>query len=279
MRESQSQNGSLSAHELYFREVRQTPQLTSDEEARLLSCLASGKNVQQSLDRLVAGYQPLVIGLAKRFVRHCRGVDLMDLIQDGNEAFLHALDKYDVRRGESSLRTFVFTWIRTTMLAAVWQYQGAMRVPMHKLRAIRQMGTVNTRLLSERGREPTLAETAEVMDLSEREVRELVVLQEQQIVSLHMTLDDDGDTRLEDVIEDATVSPFADDGFVSVEDVLEHLTERERTVIQLRYGFVDGRAYTQKEAANALGVALSTVQMIDRRARMRLRRALERRAS
>jgi RNA polymerase primary sigma factor len=220
-----------------------------------------------------------VIGLAKRFVRHCQGVELMDLVQDGNEALLHALEKYDVRRGESSFRTYAYTWIRTRMLAAVWQYQGAIRLPMHKLRAIRQMGIVNTRLLSELGREPTLAETAQAMNLSESDVRELVVLQEQQIVSLHMTLDDDGDTRLEDVIEDATASPFADDGFVSVEDVLEHLNERERTVIQLRYGFVDGRAYTQQEAADALGVALSTVQMIDRRARMRLRRALERRAS
>src|SRR6266516_6085541 len=272
----QSQYLPLTAYEQYMHEVRQTPQLTSDEEARLLSSLASGSDAQQSRDRLVAGYQPLVIELAKRFVRHCQGAELMDLAQDGNEALLHALDKFDVRRGESSFRTYVFIWIRTTMLAAVWQYQGVIRLPMHKLRAIRQMGIVNTRLLSERGREPTLAETAQAMDLSEREVRELVVLQEQQIVTLHMTLDDNGDTRLEDVIEDAMVSPFADDGFVSVEDVLEYLTERERTVIQRRYGFVDGRAYTQKEAADALGVALSTVQMIDRRARMRLRRALER---
>jgi RNA polymerase primary sigma factor len=268
----------LTAHELYMREVRQTPQLTSDEEAQLLSCLAFDTDVEPARDRLVAGYQPLVIGLAKRFVRHCQGVELMDLVQDGNEALLHALDKYEVRRGESSFRTYAFIWIRTTMLAAVWQYQGAIRLPMHKLRAIRQMGIVNTRLLSELGREPTLAETAQAMDMLERDVRELVVLQEQQIVSLHMRLDD-GDTRLEDVLEDTTASPFADDGFVSVEDVLDCLNERERTVIQLRYGFVDGRAYTQKEAADALGVALSTVQMIDRRARMRLRRALEQRAS
>src|SRR6266487_5143009 len=248
----------LTAYEQYMHEVRQTPQLTSDEEARLLSSLASGSDAQQSRDRLVAGYQPLVIGMAKRFVRHCQGVELLDLVQDGNEALLHALDKFDVHRGESSFRTYVFIWIRTTMLAAVWQYQGAIRLPMHKLRAIRQMGIVNTRLLSELGREPTFAETAQVMNVSEQAVRELGVLQEQQIVSLHMRLDDDGETRLEDVIEDSTV--FADDGFVSVEDVLEHLTERERAVIQLRYGFVDGRAYTQKETADALGVALSTVQ-------------------
>ena len=269
----------LTAHELYMREVRQTPQLTSNEEAQLLLDLASRTDVPQARERLTAGYQPLVIGLAKRFVRHCQGVELLDLVQDGNEALLHALEKYDVRRGESSFRTFAFTWIRTALLAVVWQYQGALRLPMHKLRAIRQMGLVNTRLLAELGREPTLAETAQAMDLSERDVRELVILQEQQIVSLHMRLDDDGDTRLEDVIEDPAASPFAQDGFVSMEDVLEYLNERERAVIRLRYGFADGRAYTQKEAADALGIALSTVQMLDRRAKMRLRRALERRVS
>jgi RNA polymerase primary sigma factor len=269
----------FSAHELYMREVRHTPHLTSDEEARLLSYLASGKDVQQSLDRLVAGYQPLVIGLAKRFVRRCQGVELLDLVQDGNEALLHALEKYDVHRGESSFRTFAFTWIRTTMLTSVWQYQGAIRLPMHKLRAIRQMGIVQTRLFSELGREPTLAETAQAMDMSERDVWKLVVLQEQQIVSLHMTLADESDTQLEEVIEDAAASSFADDGFVSVEDVLKYLNERERVVIQLRHGFVDGRVYTQKETAEVLGVALSTVQMLDRRAKMRLRRVLEQRAS
>jgi RNA polymerase primary sigma factor len=260
-------------------EVRHTPQLTSDEEDRLLAYLASGREVQQSRERLVAGYQPLVIGLAKRFVRQCQGVELLDLVQDGNEALLHALEKYDVLRGESSFRTFAFTWIRTTMLGAVWQYQGVIRLPMHKLRLIRQMGMVQTRLLSELGREPTLAETAQVMNISEHEVRQLVVLQEQQMVSLQMILDDNGDTLLEEVIENAAAPPFADDGFVSVENVLAYLNERERAVIQLRYGFVDGRVYTQKEAAEVLGVALSTVQMIDRRAKMRLRRALERRAS
>src|SRR6266699_520502 len=127
----------FSAHELYMREVRLTPQLTSDEEARLLAYCASGKDVQQSLDRLVAGYQPLVIRLAKQFVRQCQGVELLDLVQDGNEALLHALEQYDVHRGESSFRTFAFTWIRTTMLVAVWQYQGVIRLPMHKLRSIR----------------------------------------------------------------------------------------------------------------------------------------------
>src|SRR5437763_5992207 len=157
----------LTAHDLYMCEVRQTPQLTSEEEAQLLSDLALGTDVPQARERLTAGYQPLVIGLAKRFVRHCQGVELLDLVQDGNEALVHALEKYDMRRGESSFRTFAFTWIRTALLAVVWQYQGALRLPMHKLRAIRQMGMVNTRLLAELGREPTLAEMAVEMEVSE----------------------------------------------------------------------------------------------------------------
>lgn len=275
----QSQYLPVTAHELYMREVRHIPHLTNDEEASLLGLLVSRIHVQQVRDRLVAGYQPLVIGLAKRFVRYCRGVELLDLVQDGNVALLQALEKYDIRRGDSSFRTFAFTWIRTALLTSVWQYQGVLRLPLHKLRAMRQMGIVNARLLSELGREPTLAETAREMDMPEQEVRELVVLQEQQILSLHMTLDDDGETRLEDVIEDPSASAFAVDGFDSVEDVFVHLNERERVVMRLRYGLADGKACTQQETADALGVALSTVQAIDRRAKLRLRNVLERRAS
>lgn len=143
------QSNTLTAHELYMREVRHTPQLSSDEEAQLLLSVASGREIQHSRDRLVAGYQPLVIGLAKRFVRQCQGMEFLDLVQDGNEALLHALEKYDVVRGESSFRTFAFTWIRTTMLAAVCQNQGVIRLPMHKFRAMRKMGIIQTRLLSE----------------------------------------------------------------------------------------------------------------------------------
>jgi len=272
------QNLPLTAHDLYMREVRHIPHLTNDEEAAIFAFLASGTSMQQVRDRLVAGYQPLVIGLAKRFVRYCRGIELLDLVQDGNVALLHALDTFDLSRGDSSFRTFAFTWIRTAMLNSVWQYQGVMRLPLHKLRAMRQMGVVNTRLLAELGREPTSAETAREMKMTEQEIWELVALQEHQILSLHMTLDD-GVTRLEDTIEDPSALAFAEDGFDTVEDVFAHLNERERVVMRLRYGLVDGQACTQQETADALGVALSTVQVIDRRARMRLRYVLERRAS
>jgi RNA polymerase primary sigma factor len=105
-----------------------------------------------------------------------------------------------------------------------------------------------------------------------RDVLELLTLLEQQVMSLHMPLDD-GETLLEEVLEDPVASAFADDGFSTVEDVLDLLPERERAVLQLRYGLVDGCVYTQQEVAHLLGIGLSTVQVLDRRAKMRLRRS------
>ena len=141
------------------------------------------------------------------------------------------------------------------------------------------MGVVSTRLLSELGREPMVAEIAREMEMGERAVRELMALQEQQVVSLYAFPMDDEDLSLAEVIPDTTASAFVDDGFSSVEGALRCLPERERLVIRLRYGFHDGQAYTQKEVASLLGVTLSTVVMLDRRGQTHLRRVLEGMAS
>ncbi len=267
---------SFSAHEQYMRQVKRTPQLTSEEEASLLLSIQSGNNACQARDRLIEGYQPLLIGLAKRFARRCKEMELLDLVQEGNLGLLQAIEKYDVSK-ESCFRTFAFSWVRGTMLTGFWRYEGAIRLPLSKVRAIRQMGIANTHLLSLFGREPTIAETAREMQVYEREVRELVVLQEQQIVSLHAFPTDDEDLSLEDVVADPTPSYFVDDGPpvpTPLETALASLTERERIVVNLRYGFDDGQARTQREVAHLLGVALSTVEVVDRRAQMRLRKAL-----
>jgi RNA polymerase sigma factor (sigma-70 family) len=272
--ESQDRYISLGSLEQYMRQVKRTPQLTEDEEAQLLALVAQGVDVQQARDRLIEGYQPLLIGLAKRFARHSQDMELLDFIQEGNIGLLQAFEKYDGCKDASSFRSFVFAWARGAMLAALWQFEGTFRLPVQKARAIRQMQVVSTRLLSELRREPTIAEIAREMGLKERDVRELIVLQEQQVVSLHTPLDEDSDISLEDAIPDPAASTFAEDGFLTVDDVLEKLTERERVVIQLRYGFTDGRPYTPREIAELLGVTLSTVQMVDRQARTHLRRAL-----
>jgi len=278
MLENQGYGISLSAYEQYMRQVKRTPQLTSEEETNLLLTIQSGVEACQARDRIVEGYQPLLIGLAKRFVRRCKEMELLDLVQEGNLGLLQAIEKYDVSKGESSFKTFAFAWVRGTMLIAFWRYEGAIRLPLNKVQAIRQMGVVNTRLLSLLGREPTIAETAQEMQVNERDVRELIVLQEQQVVSLHAFPTEDDDLSLEDVVADPMTSHFMDHGPSSIptplETALASLPDRERIVVNLRYGFDDGQARTQREVAHLLGVTLSTVEAVDRRAQRRLRQAL-----
>jgi RNA polymerase sigma factor (sigma-70 family) len=273
MLQDQGYRVSLSALDQYMCEVKRTEPLTSEEERQLCLQLAEGIHAQQARDRLVEGCQQMIIGLAKRFVRGCQHMELLDFVQEGNHGLLEAMKRYDGRRTESSFKTFAFTWVRVTMLLAYWQHERAIRVPLHKVRSIRRMKSCKIQLLATLGREPTITEIGKEMGMMGRDVLELRTLQEQQVMSVHMPLDD-GETLLEEVLEDPAATAFADDGFSSAEDVLDLLPERERAVIQLRYGLVDGCVYTQQEVAHLLGIGLSTVKVLDRRAKMRLRRSL-----
>jgi RNA polymerase primary sigma factor len=261
------------ALEQYMRAVNWVPQLVESEEEQLLTCLKFGEGTQATRTRLVEGYQPLIIGLARRYVRHCRDLELMDLVQEGNLGLLQAIDRYEFRDSGASFKTWAFTWVRGAMLVALCQ-EGAFHVPVAKIKAVRRMEHVSAHLLALLGREPTIAEIAQEMGMEDCEVRELVVLQGRETYSLYLPVSEDGETLLEDVIEDPVASAFVEDGLSSVEDVLTHLTESERMVVGLRYGLVDGLPYTQRETAELLGIALSTVMALDRSAKRRLRKAL-----
>ncbi len=271
---SQDYGASLTALDQYSREVKRSSPLIEEEEVQLLQCINENIDGQRALDRLVEGYQPLMIGLARRFARHCQHMELLDLVQEGSIGLLQAIQKYEIGKSNASFRTFAFAWARGAMLTAFWQNEDAIRLPLNKVKAIRQMVAVNSRLLSLLGREPTIAETAQEMQMKERNVLELQVLQEQQVVSLHSFPSDDEEFSLEDVLVAPPVSTFNDSRFSLVDDAVASLPERERRVIHLRYGFHDGRSYTQKEVAGLLGIAYSTVASLDRRAHMRLRQAL-----
>ncbi len=274
MQQGHEADVSLSAFDQYMREVKWILPLTCDEEKRLFERLAQGVNAEQAHERLVEGCQEMVIGLAKRFARGCRHMDFMDFVQEGNTGLLQAIDRYDSCKGESSFKTFAFAWVRGAMLMGYWSCERAISLPFNKMRDIRQLNVVSMRLLTTFGYDPSPTEVAQEMHISIRDVQELIVLREQQMLSLHMPLDEDGETLLEDVIEDTSASSFAEAGLSSVDDILEHLTGRERAVFQLRYGLADGCTYTQREVATLLNLDLSTVQVLDRRAKMRLRRSL-----
>ena len=264
----------LTAIDQYMRQVRLIPQLTDEEEGRLLLCIASDVDARQARDRMAEGYQQMIVNLARRYARNCHHLDVLDLAQEGSEGFLRAVEKFDVNMGVASFKTLAFAWVRGSMLMAYWRYERALRIPLNKVRAIRQMNNVSVQLLAALGREPTIAEIAREMGCRERDVQELVVLQDQHVVSLHAPLED-GETFLEEVLEDSMDTTPVDDGWYSADEVLETLTEREQEIIRLRYGLVDGRSYTQKEIATRLGVSPSRVAVLEHRAKMRLRQALE----
>jgi RNA polymerase primary sigma factor len=187
---------------------------------------------------------------------------------------LHAISAYDSHKSTATFRTLAFAWIRGALLMAIWRNERFIHLPFDKVRALRQMNTVNTRLLLELGREPTVAETAQAMGVKENDIWELLLLQEQQVISLQAFPTDDDDLSIEEQIPDPTTSAPAHDRFSSLDAALECLPERERMVVKLRYGFHDGQPYSQKEVASLFGIALSTVAALDRRAQMRLRRVL-----
>lgn len=274
MQRHQDDHHSFSALNQYMSEVTSFPKLMNDEEIRLLSSLAQGgEGAQQARDRFVEGYQPLVIGLAKRFVRNCTHLELLDFVQEGNIGLLRAIERYQNTEA-SSFKTFVFAWVRGAMLTAYWQYERLIGLPLNKVRAIQQMNGVSMHLLGQLRREPLAVEVAREMGMKEQDVLTLLALREQSVVSLHLLLDEEGDVSLEEMVADTTLSFGSAEVSLSVNDLLDGLTKRERSVLQLRYGLVDGCAYTQQEVAKQLGMALSTVQMLDRRARMRLKKRL-----
>lgn len=270
MLHNQDRYASLSALDQYTREVNWIPSLTDEEEARLLQQIGC----DQARTRLIEGYQVLVLKLAKHYWRHCYEMELLDLVQEGSLGLLRALERGGLHG--TSFRTWAYSWIRGMMFSALLR-EGVFHLPARTARLLQRMNKVNAWLLFLLGREPKIAETAAEMQISEREVRELLVLEEQrEVLRLHMPLDEEGESTLEDVIADPAVSACVGEGCSTVEDVLECLTERERAVILLRCGFGDRCSHTQREVAEQLGLPFSLVRVIERRARKQLRHALER---
>jgi RNA polymerase primary sigma factor len=285
----QTQDMPLIAFDQYRREVSWIPQLTDEEETRLLQSIERRKQecaqqcpgcntceaAQQAHTRLVEGYQHLVSRLAWRYASRNREVYL-DLVQEGNLGLLRALEQYDSKVGVATFGTWVFAWVKGAMRRALSD-EGVIRLPWRKVEAIRQLEQVRDELVCELGYEPTVEEIAQKMQITTREVCERLALCEQRrVMSLDVLVDENGEVTVGDMLEDTS---FPVGGEVSLEDVLQHLTDQELAVILLRYGLGEHRVHTQREAARVLGMGLPKVQLLDQRARLRLRRVLEEQVS
>ncbi|MEU6232432.1 RNA polymerase sigma factor [Kitasatospora sp. NPDC047058] len=281
----------------YLREIGRIRLLTAAEEVDLARRIEAGLFAEERLNRepppadplageldtlvvagriakrrLIEANLRLVVSVAKRYIG--RGLTLLDLIQEGNLGLIRAVEKFDYARGYK-FSTYATWWIRQAMSRALADQARTIRVPVHVVELINRVVRVQRALLQERGTEPTPAEIAVVLELTGERVRELIRLA-QEPISLHTPVGEEDDVALGDLIEDAdAASPAESATFLllrqHLDAVLATLGERERQVVQLRYGLDDGRPRTLEEIGVLFGVTRERIRQIESKTLVKLR--------
>ncbi|MFJ8624194.1 RNA polymerase sigma factor [Kitasatospora sp. NPDC093550] len=281
----------------YLREIGRIRLLTAAEEVELARLVEAGLFAEERLNgsppppdplageldtlvvrgriakrRLIEANLRLVVSVAKRYVG--RGLTLLDLVQEGNLGLIRAVEKFDYTRGYK-FSTYATWWIRQSMSRALADQARTIRVPVHVVELINRVVRVQRRLLQERGLEPTAAEVAAALELTEERVRELLRLA-QEPISLHTPVGEEDDVALGDLIEDAdAASPAESATFLllrqHLDAVLATLGDRERQVVQLRYGLDDGRPRTLEEIGALFGVTRERIRQIESKTLVKLR--------
>ena len=281
----------------YLREIGRIPLLTAAEEVELARRVEAGLFAEEKLlntpdldtrlaldldrlvvmgrmakRRLIEANLRLVVSVAKRYVG--RGLTMLDLVQEGNLGLIRAVEKFDYARGYK-FSTYATWWIRQAMSRALADQARTIRVPVHVVELINRVVRVQRRMLQERGREPTPEEVAAHLDLPPERVSEVLRLA-QEPVSLHAPVGEEDDVALGDLIEDGdAASPVESAAFLLLREhldvVLSTLGERERKVVQLRYGLADGRPRTLEEIGRIFGVTRERIRQIESKTLNKLR--------
>ncbi|MEU3500971.1 RNA polymerase sigma factor [Streptomyces hundungensis] len=281
----------------YLREIGRIPLLTAAEEVELARRVEAGLFAEEKLTstpdldsqlaldldklvvmgrmakrRLIEANLRLVVSVAKRYVG--RGLTMLDLVQEGNLGLIRAVEKFDYARGYK-FSTYATWWIRQAMSRALADQARTIRVPVHVVELINRVVRVQRRMLQERGYEPTPDEVAAHLDLTPERVGEVLRLA-QEPVSLHAPVGEEDDVALGDLIEDGdAASPVESAAFLllrqHLEAVLSTLGERERKVVQLRYGLADGRPRTLEEIGRIFGVTRERIRQIESKTLNKLR--------
>jgi RNA polymerase primary sigma factor len=257
---------------LYLREIGKIPLLSSEEELELAQRVVAGD--KDAKDKMAEANMRLVVSIAKRYVG--RGLDLLDLIQEGNTGLLRAVEKFDPDKG-FKFSTYATWWIRQAITRAIADQARTIRIPVHMVETINKLLRTQRRLTQELNREPTNEEIAQAMDIEVDKVEHIMKIK-QDISSLDASIrDDEEESVLADFIEDEdTISPeeSATNQLLKeqVKGMLGALTEREQKILKLRFGLEDGKQHTLEEVGQEFSVTRERIRQIEAKALAKLRK-------
>ncbi|HHT72659.1 MAG TPA: RNA polymerase sigma factor RpoD [Firmicutes bacterium] len=255
---------------MYLKEIGRVPLLTAEQEIEYAKRIEEGD--EEAKRRLAEANLRLVVSIAKRYVG--RGMQLLDLIQEGNLGLIKAVEKFDYRKG-FKFSTYATWWIRQAITRAIADQARTIRIPVHMVETINKLTRVSRQLLQELGRAPQPEEIAAEMDLPVERVREIMKIA-QEPVSLETPIGEEEDSHLGDFIEDQdALAPAEAASFTMLREqlssVLESLTPREQQVLRLRFGLDDGRTRTLEEVGQVFGVTRERIRQIEAKALRKLR--------
>lgn len=255
---------------MYLKEIGTVPLLSADEEMELAKKKAEGD--EQAKERLIEANLRLVVSIAKRYTG--RGMSFLDLVQEGNLGLIKGVEKFDYTKGYK-LSTYATWWIRQSVTRALADQARTIRVPVHMVETINKMSKMQRKLTLELGYEPSVAELAEALDMSEDKVMEIMQIAREP-ASLETPIGEEDDSNLGDFVADSNaVTPEGNVESVMLREhidaLLGDLKERERQVIVLRFGLEDGHPRTLEEVGKEFNVTRERIRQIEAKALRKLR--------
>ena len=255
---------------MYLKEIGKVPLLTPEEELDLAKRMSEGD--EEARRRMTEANLRLVVSIAKRYVG--RGMLFLDLIQEGNLGLIKAVEKFDYTKGYK-FSTYATWWIRQAITRAIADQARTIRIPVHMVETINKTIRVSRQLLQELGHDPSAEEIAAEMDMPVEKVRDILKIA-QEPVSLETPIGEEEDSHLGDFIPDEDASEPSEAASFSLlreqlEEVLETLAPREKKVLELRFGIVDGRTRTLEEVGKEFNVTRERIRQIEAKALRKLR--------